>query len=183
MKWNPFKKSYTMHDLRLVHFLKRNKLFSCLTERELAEFIPYLYERKFSKNEVIFFRGDPGQGIYFIRRGKVTLSIDLEDTFEYVCRLRTTESFGDSAVLPHTFRSYNAICTSDSCQLYMLPTENIREILDNNPKMTAKLMTGLATYYYEVELRLFKAYRESLAFFELKNVYEEEQQDDKLEEN
>ncbi|MCS7005817.1 MAG: cyclic nucleotide-binding domain-containing protein [Cytophagales bacterium] len=179
MKWNPFKKSYTVQELRMVHFLKRNHLFSTLSEREIIEFIPYLYERKYAKNEVVFFRGDPAQGVYFVRKGRITLSIDLEDSFEPICKLRPYDSFGDSALLPNTFRSYNAICSSESCLLYMLPTENIQEIFNANSFLSAKIMTNLARHYSEIERRLFKSYRESFAFFELRSVYEVEHQDDK----
>ena len=35
------------------------------------EFVPYLYPRKYKKDEVVFFRDDPSQALYIVKREKL----------------------------------------------------------------------------------------------------------------
>ena len=77
---NPFKKSYTQKELNTFRFLSRIKLFERLNYKEMAHFLPYFYLREYKMDEVVFFRNDPGNALYLVKSGKISINIDIEDS-------------------------------------------------------------------------------------------------------
>ncbi|PWJ42533.1 cyclic nucleotide-binding domain-containing protein [Sediminitomix flava] len=163
----PFKKTYSKHERRLFRFLQKNYLFRKLNENELAEFLPYMYPRHYEKGEVIFFRNDPSQALYLVNKGVVALNLDVSDKFEELTRLKTADAFGDNALLEDKKRVYNAICFSDQCELYVIPTVNIYDIFEHNAKIRAKVMTSMAENYDRYMSNLFRSYQDAYGFFDL----------------
>ena len=68
---NPFSKTYEPNDLRMFDFLQGIKFFELLKQQELARFLPTMHERKYVRDEVVFFSKDPSQALYLIRKGQV----------------------------------------------------------------------------------------------------------------
>lgn len=169
--FNPFKKTYSEEEKKLFRFLRQNILFANLTESEMVEFLPFMYLRHYEKGEVIFFRKDPSQALYLVSKGIVTLNIDIEDKFEELAHLRSTDSFGENALMNSRRRIYNAICFSDQCDLYVLPTTNIHEVFENNKHIKAKMMAAMAEYYDNYMTNLFRVYKESFGFFDLGRTF------------
>ncbi|MDW7694305.1 cyclic nucleotide-binding domain-containing protein [Flammeovirgaceae bacterium SG7u.111] len=169
--FNPFKKTYSNDDKAMFRFLLKNVLFEKLEPGELAEFLPYIHERTYKKDEVIFFRGDPSQALYIIHEGEVGLNLDIEDNFEELVRLGSTQSFGENALLESKNRIYNAVCTSDKSNIYVIASTNIQEIFDRNVDVQAKIMTALAEYYNKYTVNLFRAYQESFGFFDMGRAF------------
>jgi hypothetical protein len=52
---NPFSKTYEPQELRMFDFLQSIKFFELLKEQELARFLPTMHERKYVRDEVVFF--------------------------------------------------------------------------------------------------------------------------------
>lgn len=167
-----FAKKYSNRQKILFRFLRKNNLMDRLTDREVEEFTPFLHLRKYQQNEAIFFRNDPSQALYIIKSGFVTISIDVEQEFENLLTLTVGESFGDNAILEHSLRNYNAICASDTCELYVIPQVNIMDIFENNIEIKAKMMQALARYYDYYLLNLSRSYRDTFGLFNLSNVYD-----------
>lgn len=166
-----FDKKYSNRERILFRFLRKNNLMDRLTDREIAEFVPFLHLRTFSQNEVVFFRNDPSQALYIIKSGRIKISIDVEEHFEDLLELSSGDSFGDNAILEVSIRSYNAICSSESCELYVIPQVNINYIFAHHIEIKAKMMQGLARYYDRYLVNLAKSYRDTFGLFNLSNVY------------
>jgi len=169
--FNPLKKTYSKQDKMVFRFLLKNTLFDTLEDSELAEFLPYMHLRTYKKDEVIFFRGDPSQALYIIRDGEVALNLDIEDKFEELTRLGPTQSFGENALIESSSRIYNAICSSEKSNIYVIANTNIQEIFEGNTDTKAKVMTSLAEYYNKYMVNLFRAYQESFGFFDMGRAF------------
>lgn len=169
--FNPFKKTYSAQEEELFAFLSKNIFFNNLNKEELSEFLPFLYPRNYEKNEVIFFRGDPSQAFYLIRDGSVSLSIDLQDNFEELTILKSSDAFGESALIEGEKRIYNAVCNSEKCSLFVIPTTNIIEVFEDHVQIRARMMTTLAHYYNNYISNVFTSYKESFGFFNLGMAY------------
>jgi len=52
---NPFSKTYEPQELRMFDFLQGIKFFELLKQQELARLLPTMHERKYARDEVIFF--------------------------------------------------------------------------------------------------------------------------------
>jgi len=155
----------------MFDFLRKAELLETLTDDELSYFLPYLYLREYKKNEVVFFAGDPSYAVYMVKKGIVTLNLDIKDSFEKLMTLRNGRLFGDNAILNNTKRIYSAIVETEHAALFVMPKENLLEVLNNHPVVKAKIMTSFATTYNKYTDRLFSTYKSSLGFFDLNTVY------------
>ncbi|MFT5618975.1 MAG: CRP/FNR family cyclic AMP-dependent transcriptional regulator [Arenicella sp.] len=166
-----FKKTYSPQERAIFRFLRKNELFSELTDKELSEFLPFMHLRNYKENEVVFFRGDPSQALYVVKKGIISLNIDVENQFEELMQVKTSSFFGDNSLLPNKYRIYHAVCVSESAQIYVLPRLNIVEVFESNLKIKSKMMTAMANYYNDYTSQLFTSYRESFGFFDLTKVF------------
>ena len=169
--FNPFKKKYNEEELKLITFLSDVSPFTELAEDELAIFIPYMYLRTYHKDEVVFFSGDPSHALYLVKKGKIQLSIDVNERSENLLQVNQGRSFGDNALLENTKRIYNTIVISEMAELYVIPKINLIEIMQSNPTIKAKIMTLFASNYNRYTSDLFKTYKSHFGFFELGKVY------------
>jgi CRP/FNR family transcriptional regulator, cyclic AMP receptor protein len=166
-----FGKTFSSKDLQMMAFLRRDRLFEDLTDRELSHLLPNIHERTFQQDEVVFFSGDPSQAMYIVKTGMVALNIDLKDSFEKLMTVRAGKIFGDNSLLANSKRIYTAVVVSERCSLYVIPRVNLLEVMDSSPVIRAKVMTKFCENYNEYTARLFRAYRTSLGFFDLHRVY------------
>lgn len=168
---NPFKKSYTSKELNTFRFLSRIKLFERLNYKEMSYFLPYFYLREYKMNEVVFFRNDPGNALYLVKSGKVSINIDIEDEFEMLNVIKSGSAFGESALLVDSNRIYTSIIHSERAELYVLPKVNIHEIFNGHPVIKTKMVESLTELYNDFMVSLFKGYKSSLGLFNLSQVY------------
>ena len=168
---NPFKKSYTQKVLNTFRFLSRIKLFERLNYKEMALFLPYFYLREYKMDEVVFFRNDPGNALYLVKSGKVSINIDIDDNFELLKIIKSGGAFGEGALLRESNRINTCIIHSERAELYVLPKVNIHEIFDGHPTIKTKMMESFAELYNEYMVNIFKGYRSSLGLFNLSQVF------------
>src|SRR5690606_10640222 len=122
---NPFKKTYTPKELAMFELLFRVILFELLTHDELDLIRPYIYIRKYKEDEVVFFRNDPSHAFYIVKRGQVSLNIDIHNKFEVLTLLGGGKGFGDNVMLQGTKRIYSAVIISEEAEVYVIPQVNI----------------------------------------------------------
>ncbi|QSE98953.1 Crp/Fnr family transcriptional regulator [Fulvivirga lutea] len=168
---NPFKKTYTEREYNIFVFLANMRLFSELNYKQMAHFIPHLHERTYEKDEVVFFRNDPSHALYLLRKGEVSLNIDINDTFEHLTEVKAGNSLGESCLLKKAKRQLNAVVSSEKAEFYVIPQENIRSIFEDNLKIKSKMLEALAEIYNEYNSSLFSEYRAASGFFNLQLVY------------
>ncbi|WP_035726564.1 cyclic nucleotide-binding domain-containing protein [Eisenibacter elegans] len=170
MSWNPFAKSYTEEELKMFEFLSGSRLFSNLSRKELARFLPHLYQRSYIKDEVIFFRNDPSQAIYIIQKGTVSLKVDIGSRFETFAQVYAPATVGSNALLPKTRRLHTAVVASEACDLVVIPQVNILNIFEREVSIRYKMTEALARIYYDNSAGLLQSYRNTFGFFDLKDI-------------
>lgn len=172
--WNPFAHKYSSKDKQLMGFLKKMLLFSCLTDEELMIFLPNLYLRNYTRDEIVFFRNDPSQALYMIKSGQIRLDLDIGERFEELGKIRTGDFFGENCLVQGSNRLYNAICCDAVTELYILPLANILEIFEEYPRIKSKMYQMLSEHQQKQIQNIFGAYRESFGIFELNHSYYQE---------
>ena len=168
---NPFKRSYTQKELNTFRFLSRIKLFERLNYKEMSYFLPYFYLREYKIDEVVFFRNDPGNALYLVKSGKVSINVDIEDEFELLSVVKSGGAFGENALISDSNRINTCIIYSERAELYVLPKVNIHELFEAHIEIKTKMMESLAELANEYMNNLFKGYRSSLGLFNLSQVY------------
>lgn len=170
--FNPFKKKYSPSELNQFDFLGKARFFQELSFDELLRFLPAIHQRKYERDEVVFFRNDPSQALYIVEKGEVTLNIDIHDSFETIIKLKEGEPFGENSMLANSKRIYTAIVSTEEAVLWVIPNYAILDIFQNNQKIKAKMMTALADFYNRTNQQLFSSYRNSYGFFNLGQMFE-----------
>jgi CRP-like cAMP-binding protein len=168
---NPFKKSYTQKELNTFRFLSRIKLFERLNYKEMSLFLPYFYLREYKMDEVVFFRNDPGNALYLVKSGKVSINIDIDDEFELLNIVKSGGAFGENALIVEANRINTCIIHSERAELYVLPKVNIHEIFEGHHEIKTKMMESLCEIANEYMSNIFKGYRSSLGLFNLSQIY------------
>ncbi|UII21422.1 Crp/Fnr family transcriptional regulator [Fulvivirga ligni] len=137
----------------------------------MSLFLPFMHERKYVQDEVVFFRNDPSHALYIIKKGEVALTIDVNEEFEDLTKVGPGVALGESCLLKNTNRLLNAFVTSEKAEFYVIPQDNIFDIFENNMKIKVRMVEMLAEIYNDYNSNLFKAYKSSLGFFNLSQVY------------
>ncbi|WP_185154366.1 Crp/Fnr family transcriptional regulator [Fulvivirga sp. M361] len=171
---NPFKKAYTLQEQNTFVFLANIKLFSELNHKQMSLFLPHMHIRTYEKDEIVFFRGDPSHALYLLKKGTVSLDIDMAGNFENLTSIKSGTALGESCLLKDANRLLNAYVTSEQAEFYVIPQDNIFDIFESSPKIKLKMLESLAEMYNSYNMNLFNAYQASRGFFNLRQVYQTE---------
>lgn len=144
---------------KLVTFFKEGSLFSNLTEEELLQLAQIARERRFDRNQVIFYEGDLGGSLYIIAKGTVKIVMMADDGREHILGLlHAGDFFGEISLIDGQPRSATAIA-QDKVSIVMVSRDDFVRLLRENPEMSLKIMVTLCE-----RLRKTDKHVESLAF-------------------
>jgi len=134
--------------------LKKVPIFSDLKKGELREFERIIHQRHYQKNEVIFYEGEPGLGMYVIESGSVKIYKDYDDNTlkEELATLRVGDFIGEMALLDESPRSATALANEDTTLLGLFRPDFFN-LVDKKPRLGNKILLKLAQMIAE-RLRL-----------------------------
>lgn len=148
-----------MNTEKLAAFFKKGSLFGNLSDEELSQLAQIVRERKFDRNQVIFYEGDLGGSLYVIVSGTVKIVIMADDGREHILGLLDEGSFfGEISLIDGEPRSATAIAL-DKVNIVMISREDFVRLLRENPEMSLKIMQTLCD-----RLRRTDKHVETLAF-------------------
>lgn len=169
--FNPFKKTYALDEMEMLHFLGELIIFSGLTNDERALFLPHLHKRTYEKDEVVFLRNDPAHALYILVRGEVIMTIDQEDEIEEIMRVDKGSIIGETSILKNKKRLVNAVVVSESATMYVLPQVSIHDIFSSHIKVKVKMLEAVSNLYHDLNGNILKTYQNAKGFFYMSQVY------------
>ncbi|UWY29808.1 Crp/Fnr family transcriptional regulator [Flavobacterium sp. TR2] len=133
--------------------------------------------KSFDKNDIIFEEGNLPSHYYQIISGEVKMSNYNDDGREFIQGIfYNKQSFGEPPLFLNQKYPANAIAVEDT-EIYILPKENFMKLLEENPKISLKIIENLAQrlYYksvmaaeistHEPEHRVLKLIDHGIAYF------------------
>jgi SulP family sulfate permease len=120
-------------------------LFAGLDENERALVLQALERHDLRHGETVFLEGDPGDRLYLIARGAVSIKVKLEDEAR-ARRLATFGSgvfFGEMAIVEGIRRSADAFAKGERVVLYSLSAERFAELVRRQPAAALKIYQNL----------------------------------------
>ncbi len=120
-------------------------VFKDMSTDQLAVVQPYLKKREFREDDVVFREGDPGDGMYFILSGYVSVLAELSGD-ERGRRLATFAKgvfFGDMAVLEGEPRSATVRAETGTTTLF-LSTDDFAQLTEKEPLVASQMLLGIA---------------------------------------
>lgn len=124
--------------------LKELLIFSKLEWDEVKLICERAYEKRYYKNEVIFFENDNDQKLYILVAGRVKLSMLSPDGKEKVLTiLQEGDIFGEMSLFDQDPHPLTAEVVEDA-RLVILPFKELEAIIMKNPKVAIKIIEALA---------------------------------------
>jgi CRP-like cAMP-binding protein len=109
----------------------------------LQPFPPGESIREYPKDRMIFSEGEPGDELYIIREGSVTISKIADDNEVLLAVLKPGDIFGEMALLESKLRTACAI-TREDCSLLAVSRANFSRIAAGQSQIVARLTAILA---------------------------------------
>jgi CRP/FNR family transcriptional regulator, cyclic AMP receptor protein len=142
--------------------LRSCTLFRAMDDVALAEVARQARARRFRRHEVIFHEGDPGDSVFVVASGSVTISLGSAEGDEaIIATLGRGDFFGEMSVLDGEERSTTATALEPT-ELGCLPRAPFLELVETQPGLRSALLTELAG-----ELRRSTRHVEELHFLDL----------------
>lgn len=131
--------------MEMLDYLIRNiPLFSDLPLEELTELGKLAEKRRYRAGDVVFFKGDSGQFMYLILKGRVNVVITDETGGEIILsQFAEGEYFGEMSALDDMPRSADVVTTEES-EFLVISHDIIRKAISKNPDMALKLLSEMS---------------------------------------
>ncbi|MBW7851984.1 MAG: Crp/Fnr family transcriptional regulator [Rhodospirillales bacterium] len=123
--------------------LARNALLGSLDPADRARLADYAVVVRHEADAVIFQRGDPGDGMMAVVRGRVKICNHSADGKELVLNiLKPGDVFGEIALLDGEPRTADAVAM-ETCELLILERRHFLPFLDRHPRVAQRLLAVL----------------------------------------
>ena len=136
---NYFKKSNNVNPI--IKVLANVPIFEHLTEKELSEVVRLTHERTYKKDEHVFKKLAPAEGMYVILDGGVLITDSDSETI--FATLESGDFFGELALLDEEPRSASAISTMPSRLIGFFRTD-LLTLMKRSPELGNKILLNLS---------------------------------------
>ncbi|MFW6271097.1 MAG: Crp/Fnr family transcriptional regulator [Bacillota bacterium] len=120
--------------------LKNNKFFSELNQNELKQLEDIIYTSDYKKDEIIFFEGEPGEGLFIVESGKVKLLKMTESGREHILHiLKKGDIFSEVVLFDRGEYPATAIALEKST-IGIIKREKIEKLIEENSIIGIKLL-------------------------------------------
>jgi len=125
--------------------LETTSLLEGLNPRELERVRGYLERRELEAGEILFHEGQPGDRLYVLTQGSVTILIGASREAHRIATFEPGIIFGEMAMLDGRARSATAVVDKRAV-VYSLSAASVERILDSDPGLGNHLLHGVARH-------------------------------------
>jgi len=123
--------------------LRSSALFSHVGDKEADAILAEARVVNYAEGEHIFAKGDPGNSMMAVLKGRVVISNPSLDGRQLVVTIfRESDVFGEIALLDGKERSADATAAVD-CELLVVPRRSLLRLLERRPELCVELMVVL----------------------------------------
>ena len=144
-----------------IELLKNLPMFEALSMRELVQIERILHERIYKAGERVFNEGEPGAGMYIVKKGEIAITRKHGDTSIQLALIQERSFFGEVALLDEIPRSASAVATVETV-LFGFSKPDLENILERNLRLGCKILENLSRIMCR---RLLKA-NENVEFYQ-----------------
>lgn len=132
-----------------LHFLRGVPLFAGLSGEDLMQVARIASPLSLPEDRIIFHKGDPGEEMYLIMRGKVSV----RDGEVEVATFGPDEFFGELAVLDGEPRSATVVCVADT-DLLTIAQADLDELMERRSEIAREVIQVLTRRLREATKRI-----------------------------
>jgi CRP/FNR family transcriptional regulator, cyclic AMP receptor protein len=142
--------------------LRRSALFARLGDGETDAILAHARVAKYAEGDQIFAKGDPGNSMMAVLKGRVSITTPSDDGRQVVLTvMREGDVFGEIALLDGKERTADVTAATD-CEILIVPRRSLLSLLERRPDICIDLMLVLCE-----RLRRTNEQVEDLAFLDL----------------
>jgi CRP/FNR family transcriptional regulator, cyclic AMP receptor protein len=142
--------------------LRRSALFARLDDSDSDAILAHATVARYAEGNQIFAKGDPGNSMMAVLKGRVMISTPSLDGRQVVLTVfRDGDVFGEIALLDGKERTADATAMTE-CELLVVPRRSLLSLLERRPDLCVSLMVVLCE-----RLRRTNEQVEDLAFLDL----------------
>lgn len=140
--WSNFFRN-KLEEESLAYFLGTVPIFSDLGKQDRVALESLVHIRSYRKNETVFEEGDPGSGMYIIRKGRVQVfSRDGKGAEMEITRLGVGDFFGETTLTAPANRTAS-VRTIEPTELLGLFRADVLELSKKRPVIACKILMGV----------------------------------------
>ncbi|OCA84805.1 MULTISPECIES: Crp/Fnr family transcriptional regulator [Bacillaceae] len=125
---------------KAIQLLRQVDLFSCLSEKEIKELEPFIYERTYKKGQYLFFEGDPRLRIYILLEGFVMLEkSNQQGSLLYTSYVKKNTVFPYMGLFKNEDYNHSAVAETDIRVFYMV-ADAFESIVAKNSALLKKVI-------------------------------------------
>jgi len=125
-------------------YLKRIPVFAALADDQLALIEERVTERFYRRGTVIFLEGDPGDGFYYVKSGKVKIIKATDDGREHIIKLLSPgDLFAEVLLFNNLPYPATAIAAEDS-EVGTIKNADLERLVLNNNSLALQLIKALS---------------------------------------
>ncbi|PLR76233.1 Crp/Fnr family transcriptional regulator [Bacillus sp. V3-13] len=124
--------------------LQQFDVFSCLPEKTLQKYLPYIYFRSYKKNQYLFMEGDPRDKIFFLLDGYVMYERGSEGgSMLYLDFVKCNQMFPYGGLFKEQNYQDTAVAVTD-VRAFFMQTYILEELLKTNSKQLIYIIRKLS---------------------------------------
>ena len=129
---------------KLVESIRSSPLFADCEQTALVNLARACRVRHMPKGSVVFFQSDPGDALYLVLSGSVTILLNSLDGREFVINeVRCGDYFGEISLITGQPRSASAI-TCEKSELMLIPDQAFQKVLNSQEQVVRHLLEHTA---------------------------------------
>jgi len=126
-------------------------LFAELSSKEIRGLLEFSEKRKYPRGSIVVYRGDVGDVLYLIMKGKVKVVLSSQDGKEIILNtLQAGNYFGEMSVLDHMPRSATVV-TMENCEFLVITRKVLTDQIEGNPEVALKLLSEMSRRLRETD--------------------------------
>ncbi|GAB6139100.1 Crp/Fnr family transcriptional regulator [Halanaerobaculum tunisiense] len=120
--------------------LKQNSYFAALTDQELDKIKEIMYTQHYQAGEFIFFEGEAGEGLFFVKSGKVKLTKMIENGKEQILNILQSGDMFAEVVLFDEGKYPATAVASEETEVEVISKEDMEKLMKDYPEITIKIL-------------------------------------------
>ena len=143
-------------------WLKDFSVFKDCPKELLDELFAHKQLRQFKKNEMLFRKNDPFQGVFCIQEGVITVSTSRNNNKEFILWFaRPGDIVGIDSFVSCENYSFNALAV-ESVSTCFIPASDFNALISKNPVVSRKLMKDMCEKINFIEDRITSMSRKKI---------------------
>ena len=140
--------------MEAINYLKKVPIFSDLSEEDLQMMSEIILVRKYRKNMIIFMEGEPGDGLYFIKQGRVKIYKTTEDGREQILHfLQNGDVFAEVVLFDGGPFPATAEVLEDST-IGIIRNQDIDRFIKNYPDIAVRLLKMMSKKLRQAQMQI-----------------------------